>query len=34
MCWGFGEEKNKKEDWEQMLAQGQSSSPPLSRQIK
>ena len=24
MCWGFGEEK--KEDWQRMLAQGQSSS--------
>ena len=26
MYWGFGEKKNK-EDWQQMLAQGQSSSP-------
>ena len=26
MYWGFGEEKNKEEDWQQMLAQGQSSS--------
>ena len=27
MRWGFGEKKNKEEDWQQMLAQGQSSSP-------
>ena len=26
MDWGFGEKK-KEEDWQQMLAQGQSSSP-------
>ena len=25
MCWGFGEKE--KEDWQQMLAQAQSSSP-------
>ena len=25
MCWGFGEKKKKKEDWQRMLAQGQSS---------
>ena len=28
MCWGFGEgEKNEEEEWQQTLAQGQSSSP-------
>ena len=26
MCWGFGEKGEKEEDWQQMLAQGQSSS--------
>ena len=26
MYWGFGEKKQKEEDWQQMLAQGQSSS--------
>ena len=25
MCWGFGTEKKEEEDWQQMLAQGQSS---------
>ena len=27
MYWGFGEEKKKEEDWQQMLAQGQSFLP-------
>ena len=25
MYWGFGEEKKKEDDWEQILAQGESS---------
>ena len=29
MCWGFGEEK-KEEDWQQMLAQGQSKKKKSS----
>ena len=32
MSWGFGEEKKKEEDWQQMLAQGQS--PSQTRQNK
>ena len=31
MYWGFGEKK-KEEDWQQMLAQGQSSSPKKAYQ--
>ena len=28
MYWGFGEKKEKKEDWRQMLSQGETSSLP------
>ena len=33
MYWGFGEEK-KEEDWQQMLAQGQSSSKERNKHKK
>ena len=35
MCWGCGAKKEKKkeeEDWQEMLAQGQSSSPKTNKQ--
>ena len=32
MYWGFGEGKKKEADWQQMLAQGQSSSPKQQQQ--
>ena len=34
MYWGFGEEKKKEEDWQRMLAQGQSSSPKNKKNKK
>ena len=34
MHWGFGERKKKEEDWQQILSQGQSSSPPSQKRGK